>query len=293
MDQLDLKIRKEYERWASQCNGEDPYVGPNTIGILDVLKAHFLIADYFYQGDEGLGGIGPRDLQLLHSALYRQHVGFGGSVKWTYKFDICATLFFGLIKNHAFHDANKRTAFLVCLYHLQKLGRCADAPQKDFENLTVDIAENQLSKYPRFKTFIKKKIKNPEILFISDFLKRKTRDIDKRFYSVTYQQLKTILNNYGFSLENPHGNTIDIVQLEEKRSLFGFGQKKTVVTKLGQIGFPGWKSQVGKGAIHTSREVTGLIPDKGFDSQTFFKGSDQMQSLVDEYKGPLLRLADK
>lgn len=293
MEYLAPPIKKEYERWVAQIDDVDPYAGANSIGIHDVLRAHFLVADYFYKENEGIGGIGPKNLDLLHSALYRQFIGFGGVTKWTYKFDVCATLFYGLIKNHPFHDANKRTAFLVCLYHLQKIGRCANAPQKEFENLTVDIAENQLLKYPRYKRLNKRRKKNPEILFISDFLKRKTRNIDKRFYSITYNQLQTILKGYGFSLSNPHGNCIDIVMFVKKRSFLGLGEKKTYEQKIGQIGFPGWKSQVGKGAINTVRKVTRLLPEKGFDSQSFFKGADPMQALVDEYRGPLERLADK
>lgn len=293
MEHLASPIKKEYERWVAQIDTVDPYSGSNTIDLHDVLRAHFLVADYFYQEEEGIGGIGPKSLDLLHSALYRQFIGFGGVTKWTYKFDVCATLFYGLIKNHAFHDANKRTAFLVCLYHLQKIGRCVAAPQREFESLTVEIAENQLTKHQRYKSLIKGGKETPEILFISDFLKRKTRDIDKRFYSVTYQQLNTILNGHGFSLSNPHGNCIDIVRLEEKRKFLGFGGKIITEKRIGQVGFPGWKSQVGQGAINTVRKITGLLPQKGYDSQTFFKGADTMQALVDEYSGPLQRLADR
>jgi len=183
MEYLASPIKKEYDRWMAQLGEKDPYTGANSIGIHDVLRAHFLVADYFYNEDEGIGGVGPKSLDMLHSALYRQFISFGGIVKWTNKFDICATLFYGLIKNHPFHDANKRTAFLACLYHLQKIGRCANAPQKEFENLTVDIAENQLLKFSRFKRLIKGKTENPEILFISDFFKRKTRDWSFEFHN--------------------------------------------------------------------------------------------------------------
>jgi death-on-curing protein len=175
---------------------------------------------------------------------------------------------------------------------LQKIGRCTSAPQKEFEKLTVDISENKLTRYPKYNKVCKKCDIDPEIIFISDFLKRKTRDIDKRYYSITFQQLRTILSSYGFYLENPHGNTIDVIKYEEKKIMFGF-KKKEIQKKICQIGFPGWKSQVGKGAINTVRKATGLVPERGFDSQSFFKGADKMQALVDEYKGPLRRLADK
>ena len=34
----------------------------------------------------------------LHSTLSRQQSGYGGENKWNNEFDICGTLFFGLIK---------------------------------------------------------------------------------------------------------------------------------------------------------------------------------------------------
>jgi hypothetical protein len=94
------EIRNEYLRWVEIIGEDDPYAGPDSLGIHDVLKAHFLIADFFYAMGEGLGGIGPRDPTLLHSALYRQHIAFQGSSKWDNQYDVAATLLFGLIKDH-------------------------------------------------------------------------------------------------------------------------------------------------------------------------------------------------
>ena len=54
--------------------------------------------------------IGVRDLNLLGSAIGRQSASFGGKTKYTNPVDICATLFYGLVKNHSFSDGNKRTA---------------------------------------------------------------------------------------------------------------------------------------------------------------------------------------
>lgn len=108
-------------------------------------EAHFLLADYFCKTGEGIGGLGPKDIDLLHSALSRQFVQFGGRPKWSDGIDICATLMFGLIKNHPFHDANKRTAFLTSILHLQKIGRTPTVSHIDYEDFTVAIADNNLS----------------------------------------------------------------------------------------------------------------------------------------------------
>ena len=32
---------------------------------VDVVEAHFCVADYFYENDYGIGGIGPRDINIL------------------------------------------------------------------------------------------------------------------------------------------------------------------------------------------------------------------------------------
>jgi hypothetical protein len=110
------EILSEYKRFAAKLNEEQDSYAPFGLSTHDVLRAHFLIANHFYLEGEGLGGIGPRSLDLLRSAVSRQFVSLDGVLKWSDRFDICATLFYGLIKNHPFHDANKRTAFFSILY---------------------------------------------------------------------------------------------------------------------------------------------------------------------------------
>src|SRR3546814_12154590 len=64
--------------------------------------------------------------------------------------DVCSSdlsLMYGLIKNHPFHDANKRTAFLCAILHLQKIGRTPTIDQKSFEDFTVNVAEGNLDTY--------------------------------------------------------------------------------------------------------------------------------------------------
>jgi len=258
----------------------------------DVIRAHFLIANHFYLVGHGLGGIGPRDLNLLRSAVNRQFVSLGGSPKWTDRFDICATLFFGLIKNHAFHDANKRTAFLSALYFLHRHGWCPSASERKFEDLAVEIADNHLDCYARYKD-AKQRSSDPEIKFISWYLRNHTRRIDTQHYAISYRELQRILHRYGYGLANPRGNYIDVVR-HGKRRLLGFlGEEKTVEVRLGQIGFPRWTAQVNKGAIKTVREITGLTHDRGVDSAAFFQGLDPIQQLITTYHESLMSLAGR
>ena len=273
---------------------EDPYSGQNTLGIHEVIKAHFLIADFFYQEGEGIGGIRPRDESLLHSALYRQHVGFGGVTKWTDVFDIAATLMFGIIKDHPFHDANKRTSFLSVLYYLYKKGFTPTIKSKEFEDFTVKISENRLKNFKSYKPLVKSGETEPEIIIISKYLKSNTRKIDARYYTVTYRQLNSLLKNYDCFLDNPSGNHIDVMKNIKKKRLYLKKLKRREVIeahRVAQIGFPGWTKQVGKGAINTVRNKTKLTPENGIDSQAFFKGLEPMSELIAHYQNPLRSLA--
>lgn len=285
-------VEQEYLRWARQFPGEDRYDGKHTVGLLDVLRAHFLIADYFMDKREGIGGIGPRDPNLVHSAVYRQFVAYGGREKWSDPYQKAATLVFGLVKDHPFHDANKRTGLLVFLYALHKMGRVPTAKQQELEDLMVETAEGALVRYPRRKE-LEKRSDDADVLFLADYLKRHSRERDSRYYTITYHELDYRLREFGFRLCHPHNNFIDVARIEQKRRFLGLGRREEILVKVAQIGFPGWKSQVGKGAVATVRRETGLTPEKGVDSAAFFKGADALKSLIDSYSGPLQRLATR
>lgn len=283
-------VKTEFSRWYKFFGENDPYTANGNIGIHDVLRAHFLIVDYFYSEGYGLGGIGPKDPNLLHSAVYRQFTGFDGKDKWETSYERCATLIFGLVKDHPFHDANKRTALLVLLYFLNKIDRTPTVAQKELEDFIVNIAEDKLRQYRRLIA-LESRTNDPEIHFIADYLRRNSRMLDKTNYTITYRELDARLHEFGYCLYNPHKNFIDVCRIETSRSLLGLGKLKTKYVKVAQVGFPGWKCQVGKGAIHTVRKETRLVPEKGVDSATFYRGRDALYSLIAEYSGPLERLA--
>jgi len=291
MDLISIGLQEDFSRWRQKI-GEDPYVGPKAIGILDVLRAHYLIIDFFStEYGEGVGGIGPKDLNLLHSTLSRQSSGYDNQTKYNDDFEVCATLFWGLIKNHAFHDANKRTATLTLFYHLTKMKRYPTARQKDFQHLAIRIAANELNKYPGFEKYKDKA--DGEILFIAEFLRKNSRRLDKEEYFITYKQLDTLLRRHSYGLSNPYKNQIDIIRIQtETKGLFS---RQTITTekRIGSIGFPGWTRQVAIAVIKQVRRMTRLTVEAGFDSDAFFHGADSLPSLISQYQGLLHRLADK
>jgi death-on-curing protein len=287
---LNDMVSNEYKRWARQVDADDQYDTQETVGLLDVLRAHFLIADYFFGKESGLGGIGPRDLHLLHSAVYRQFVAYGGITKWRTPYEKAATLVFGLVTDHPFHDANKRTGLLTYLYALHKMNRYPTNGQNDLENFMVEVAERSLDKYRRMKELLRR-ADDADVLFIADYLKRNSRERDSRYYTITYKELDSRLRDFSHCLSNPHNNYIDICRIDYGREFPFFGKQKEKLVKIAQIGFPSWKSQVGKGAIATVRRAAKLTAEHGVDSAMFYRGADPLKALIAQYEGPLQRLA--
>jgi death-on-curing protein len=279
-------IREEHQRWIKLIGRADPYIGKVTIGIHEVLQAHFLLAEYFAEVGEGLGGLGPKDINLLHSALSRQFVEYGGKPKWSDGLDVCATLMFGLIKNHPFYDANKRTAFLTSILHLQKIGKTPTIKDTDYEDFTVSIADNKLDELPNMRRRFDSPSPDREIAIISHFLRRSTRDIDLKGKFITYAVLNGILNKRGLRLDNPRHNRIDVIRFNDFD-----GNPMARPVRITKIGFHAWTTQVSMKDIDTVRQATALDASHGYDSQAFFNGLDDPLTLIKKYREPLQRLA--
>jgi death-on-curing protein len=79
--------------------------------------------------DQG-GASGIRDQGLFESAMDRPRNLFAYSEPAPTFYQLAAAYAFGLAKNHAFIDGNKRTAFVVCLSFLKQNGIVINASQE-------------------------------------------------------------------------------------------------------------------------------------------------------------------
>lgn len=261
----------------------------------DVLKAHYLISDYF-ESTEGVEGLfGVKNIDMLCSAVARQDVAYEGVRKWDDEFEVAATLFYGLVKNHPFHDGNKRTALLALLNHLDRMKKVATVPQKEFEDLTLLVAESNWKKLRGFhagKYASSADETDAVIILLARQLRRMTRQKDMTFRFVTYAELEHALSRFGFYFKDPYHNSIDVYQRRQKKFL-GFKTNKYEDVKVANIGFPGMKRQVGKAALKNILHQLHLDEKNGFDKKCVFEGAEPMYKLIQDYEGPLRRLRDK
>jgi len=278
-------IEREHGRWVRKLDaaGSSSDMRADTLNWREVLDAHFLVAEFFAAEGGGLGGLGPRDRagELLQSALARQFVGFGGVQKWHDHYQIAATAFFGLIKNHPFHDGNKRTALLAVLYLLEKQGHTANVEKRKFESLTVAIADNRHRQNTLYKHLCGEYAADDvDIAYIASRFSQMTRRLDYSHRALTYRQLNGLIKERGYEMRDPKKNNIAIVRIAD-------GQI------IGHVGFPGMSKEVSRGDIKKVRRICSLMQKHGFDSKAFCNGAGGMDSLLLEYAGPLRRLADK
>ena len=92
----------------------------------------------------GSGGV--RDLGLLESALGNVEATFGGEFLHQTIFEIAAAYLYGICRNHAFVDGNKRTAAAAGLTFLDLNGIEIDASEDDLYDLVIGVAEGRVSK---------------------------------------------------------------------------------------------------------------------------------------------------
>jgi death-on-curing protein len=273
----------------------DPYRSATTIGIEEVLDAHYLIADLFAARGQSFVAVGPARIELLHSALHRQFVVLGGRPKWSTPSEIAATVLFGIAKNHAFYDANKRTALVSVLWLLfEKYNLSPTASQKALEDFVVDVADDQLAeKYARCKASKQSGDPDAEVRFIAYWIKENTRKMQNDYRTITFRELRKIMRRYNFEFENPKDNQIDIVNVEQHSGLFGIGARE-VRKRVGRIGYHSETTQVAKSDIKKLRERCGLtFKSHMVDSLEFYDGVNPMNFLLAEYQDILVSLADR
>jgi death-on-curing family protein len=230
---IDERLYAVYLNQLSEIDEVD-YTGERPhLSCEDVLDAHYLIGDHFRKLGEGIGGFGPKDMNLLASAVGRQLASAGGQFVYKDMWEIASALLVGIITNHPFHDANKRTAFLSSVYFMLEHDYVPKVDIVEVEDFTVEVANHHLEKGAHIQVFD-----------VAPRMKSMFRRSNKASsYVVTYRELRTLLERHGCSLRNPSGNYIDVYR----------GDHRVL-----KVGYPGDSKEVGRKAISCIRKATGL-----------------------------------
>lgn len=288
MKYLPEELKKEYEREASAIDDLEG-ISPPLVNVSDILRAYFILADYFSdpssEQDVEPMLIGVKNRNLLASAVGRQIVSFGGHTKYTRDLDICATLFYGLVKNHAFHDGNKRVSLLILLYQLIGYGFYPTVAKKDFEKLVLAVAANKLK--DEYWDVWKKFDKSDDCIIktLAFQLKKMVIKKDHSYHiTITMREFCEALKGYGVICQRENGK---MHMTKITRGLFG--NKKEVNHS---IPFGGWTRVLGAQTARETLQVFGIY-DQHPTYQSVMEKRDPMYKLVAEFEQPLRRLKDE
>ena len=119
------------------------------------LKIHDLLIDEF-------GGTpGIRDHSLLDSALNRPFQTFDGELLYPSIIDQSAAIIESIVKNHPFHDGNKRTGYTLMRLHLLNNGLDINASEDEKYDFVISIASGRID-FEQIKQWIEKKMEENE-----------------------------------------------------------------------------------------------------------------------------------
>ncbi|GIO14727.1 death-on-curing family protein [Cohnella xylanilytica] len=103
----------------------------------EIIAAHYFIMRRMNDAEQA----GVKDHGLLESAVHRPQQSVIGEDAYPTLFDKAAALLESLIKNHCFHNGNKRTAYLVTKSFLMMNGYHLEMERKYAVEFIVDIAK--------------------------------------------------------------------------------------------------------------------------------------------------------
>lgn len=253
---------------------------------------------------------GVKSYDALESAVGRQLTGSGNWYKYDNPLLSCATLIYGINKNHIFHNGNKRASFLAMIKHLYVNGYVLkpEIRHNDIYSLILAIAdkEGSIKDYAiRYAVGNKngkailnrmsRKMKwspEEEVLYISYWLKNAS--ISKNLipkFRMKISELKNILESKNLYLEQTNNGVIKIFRKEHQKSLFGLQTKIISVDEKTYTLGNSKLSEINKEIVDAIRQDFNLKISDGFDNVSFYDSDYFIDAQMSTYKGLIYRLS--
>ena len=263
------RTREEIKEWPTiGPEQEILFISPNEISDI-----HWCLVKDYLRTKDPIDPPGVRSHALLESAAHRPRTSLGFTDKYPTVAMAAAALLHSIVLDHAFHNGNKRTAFVSMLALLDKNGWILTGDQDDIYDFLLEIADHKLN--DKSKTPILNADK--ETLIIAGWLQNHIRRVTVKEQTLQFRQLRVILNTYGCTLNTAlgRGNRVNITR----------GKYKT------QIHYRDEGSDVDKNSVHKVRKDLGLDEANGYDSDIFYNCGAKIPEYINKYRKVLDRLA--
>lgn len=222
---------------------------------------------------QDFGATEPLRPMLLNSAVARQQVGLGSALKYNTVDQVGATLFYGLIMNHAFENGNKRTALVTLLVFLERNKWVMSGPDEDaIFDFTTSVAAHEFPKIRRAPRLTS----DEEVAAIAAWIRTNSRQLTKGDRSMKFSELRRQLEAQGCEFDKPDKNFIKV-----RRGALSFN-----------TGYPRKNFYVSVTEIKKMRRTLKMDEASGVDSTAFYELEAAVDSFVNEYRQLLDRLAE-
>jgi death-on-curing protein len=271
----------------------------------DVIELHELLSKNYdlIRNMDAVEPPGIKSKDLLISAVQRQHVGLDTWYKYDTCFSNCATLVFGIIKNHSFNNGNKRTGLLCMIKHLfiNNYVLKPELKHEDIYKLIIAISDDALvdfaTKHKIYKKWIRQnKIEKHAKLemekavnFIAFWLKKNSISKNVAIKSkVKIGYLKSLLEKKNINLEQS-GAKINIYRLVDKK-IFGIPiGKKKLNEKEYSLGTS--LTEIGSNTLNILRKDFQLTQQDGIDNVIFYDDESFIDEEITTYRKIIYKLA--
>jgi death-on-curing family protein len=248
---------------------------------------------------------GVKNIGMLESAIGRQLVGSGVYYKYPDFNSNCATLIFGIIKNHCFHNGNKRAGLLSLIKHLYVNGYVL-SPKLNSNEIYEFLIAIANSKIPEFSNKYRKKysfIRTKEeklngtnwhidtiIRYIGFWIKRNSSPKQKTLKGeLKMSDLKKILQNKNIVIDQIGGRLE--VYIEKESKFLGIKLPTSKKTNKRKYNLGGNLTTIEKSTLNTLRKDFNLTKADGVDNTFFYHENSFLDYEIKTYKELIYRLS--
>ena len=263
-----------------------------TLSAEDVAAIRQKLTEDAANSEDPISPEGIKNQGMLDSAVARQQAGFGGVLKYDNQISNAASLCYGICGNHPFHNGNKRTALVALLSHLDRNGYTFKngTNQNILYSFLLNVAGHTI--VPKNKMKKGHDQSDLEVAAMTDWVRRRTRKIEKGERSLSYPEFEKILRNHSVYFENFKNNYVDLVIYRKERRNKGWFSSEEVEVKEKVANIPHWPGRtVGKNLVKSVRKQAGLTHADGVDSALFYGSETPPDEFIQKYRKVLSKLA--
>jgi death-on-curing family protein len=244
-----------------------------TVDVDEVVAAHAALVEEFRRTRDPIDPPGVKNMDMLESAVSRQHTGFGGTAKYKTLPHLAAALFYGIALNHPFHNGNKRTALLSLVWLLDKNRYIITASEADMYEFVLKVVNHGFRPTENLSA---SELADIEVREMASWITSHMRRVDRQLHPIVWRELKKRLRDVGCEIGEPDKNFIDVRRGDQRL----------------RLAYPGEGREVSKATIRQIWRDLGLDEAGVFDAAEFYGKAAGIDSFIRQYRGVLGRLAN-